>query len=161
MNTCQGCGTAIPLSRGGAARKWCSERCRKRQYDQVCIDCGTRVSGTDPGKSSGRCQPCAAVLAGAKRRVWTREAILDAIRRWATIYGQPPGASDWSPHHARVILGDDARARRWEEGDWPARQTAIAEFGTWNTAIAAAGFLPRRAGGFAENIVNRRARAAA
>ena len=56
--TCQGCGATGAEQVRGGPRKWCSEKCRKRQYDRACIDCGARTSGTDPGRHGGRCKPC-------------------------------------------------------------------------------------------------------
>lgn len=57
---CAACGKELPKSRaGGRPRKWCSERCRKSQYDRECIDCGARIDGTTPSRCGGRCMPCA------------------------------------------------------------------------------------------------------
>lgn len=58
--SCQGCGDRfLWVVKRGPVPKWCSERCRKAQYDKQCSDCGVRVSGSSPGRSSGRCTKCA------------------------------------------------------------------------------------------------------
>jgi hypothetical protein len=83
------------------------------------------------------------------------ERVLDGIRRWVDLYGEPPSAADWDPYHARR-LGDEARAARYEEGDWPHMGTAFNAFGSWNAAIEAAGFKARAPHGGAGNQWRRR-----
>jgi hypothetical protein len=65
--------------------------------------------------------------------------ILDAIRRWASLYGAPPTLTDWEPSRARR-KGQDWRAERWEEGSWPSARMVRRQFGTLGAAVAAAGF---------------------
>jgi hypothetical protein len=57
MRICQGCGRELT----GAARKWCSQRCRRDTcYGGVCTECGARTSGArGPGHAASRCFPCA------------------------------------------------------------------------------------------------------
>ena len=57
---CRGCGAPItqPLTRG-RRREWCSDKCRKRQYDRPCVDCGTPIDGTTPSRKAERCPACA------------------------------------------------------------------------------------------------------
>lgn len=43
---CGGCGTRLPPSASGRPRKWCSERCRKRQGCEACA--GVWIDGGDP-----------------------------------------------------------------------------------------------------------------
>lgn len=128
---CQGCGAPIPSSRRGTPRKWCSQRCRKRQYDRECIDCGSRVDGTTPGRAGGRCGPCATEA----RRRWTPETVIAAIQHFTEERGGiPPTASEWRWH----IVGDEK---------WPTTSTVQEMFdGSWNAAIRAAGFDPRAIG---------------
>jgi len=131
---CQGCGQ--PLVNAHGLRKWCSERCRKRQYDLVCVDCGGRVDGTTPGKTSAepRCQSCRNEYQRASA-VWTREAIVCAIQEWADRNGGiPPTCGDWGRDRAR---GDD-RVCTFAH--------VIYRWGTWNAAIRAAGFEPHASG---------------
>jgi hypothetical protein len=61
---------------------------------------------------------------------WARDVILYAIRLWARRHGRPPTANEWD--------------RAGE--DHPSRQTVQRVFGTWNTALQAAGFETRRPG---------------
>lgn len=160
---CQGCGSPFDRpSHRGREPKWCSETCRKAQYDKTCIDCGARISGTDPGKASGRCVVCSSRLTGAACTVWTREAIITAIQAWAAEYGEPPATADWFPPKARAI-NDPARAERFElaAGRWPWKSAVERQFGSWNAAIAAAGFEPRaRHGGDGNELRQRRFRKA-
>lgn len=159
MSVCQGCGTTLPPSKGPVPRKWCSDRCRKQTlYGGTCVDCGATTNGSDGRKPEPRCGTCSARRVGHANKVWTRDGILAAIRAWADEYGEPPAQTDWNPHHARRILHDDARARRFEDanGRWPTFKTPIREFGSWNAAIVAAGFAPRPCHGGGENARRQR-----
>jgi hypothetical protein len=55
--------------------------------------------------------------------------------------------ADWDPWKARNQCFDEAQARRFERaaGRWPSSTTVIARFDSWNAAIIAAGYQPRRA----------------
>jgi Homing endonuclease associated repeat len=66
-----------------------------------------------------------------EHRYWTRERVVEAIQRWAAEHGQPPTASQW------MHSGDDHPAATGIYG-------ASGVFDSWNAAIAAAGFTPRR-----------------
>lgn len=139
---CHGCGASLPSSTG-AARKWCTDRCRKRAlYSRPCIDCGVALSGNDGHSASApiRCQRCAAVANGRERKVWTRDVIVRAIQEWALEHGGVgPTGGDWN--RPRAELGER----------WPHRAAVYREFGSWPAALGAAGVVRRRA---------RRARAA-
>lgn len=158
MSACATCGTELPPPAriSGRPRKFCSERCRKRQYDLACVDCGARVSGTDPGSRNGReprCRGCRARETGAERIVWTRETVIAAIRDWNDLYGEPPAVADWRPYHTEHVLGDRARAERWRNanGRWPSSNSVRAVFGSWAAGLTAAGFTPRAPHGTTEN----------
>ena len=154
---CAGCGEPLSPSGGHRARKWCSERCRKGSYGDPCVDCGARTSyGSERARiPEPRCTECARVF----YRLWTREAIIRAIRDWAALHGEPPACADWSPYMARNAYHDEARARRYEAEHhlWPCHDTVFREFGSWNAGIAAAGFVPRADHGGAGNQLRRRA----
>ena len=131
---CQGCGTLFVAAHGN--RKWCSERCRKRQYDRVCVGCGGRVDGTSPGRAAAepRCRACRDEYRRANA-VWTREAIVCAIQEWAARNdGIPPSAGNWGQDRAR---GDNRVC---------AVNHVMNRWGTWSAAIRAAGFEPRAPG---------------
>lgn len=124
------------------------ERERKDRYANDCLDCGKRLDGSDGTKSAVRCVACANVIAGAARKVWTREKIIAAIQEWAAEHGQPPTTTNWHPGHARAIGHPELSAAYEAEPDrWPSHTQVCREFqdvGSWNAAIAAAGFTPRR-----------------
>jgi hypothetical protein len=76
-------------------------------------------------------------------RQFDADEILDAIRRWEGRYGAPPTMGDWEPWRARR-LEQHERLQRWEEGGWPTTRMVRTWFGSFNAAITAAGFSPRR-----------------
>lgn len=136
MSTCAGCDAELPPTKrsAGRQRKWCSERCRKDSYDLVCVDCGGRVSGTDPGKIANPDEPVCRDCAPAHYRVWTPEAILCAIQEWADDHaGIPPTANAWTRERIRSDLV-------------PAVSYVLQAFGSWNAAIIAAGYEPHPTG---------------
>ncbi|MGE0025680.1 MAG: homing endonuclease associated repeat-containing protein [Thermoleophilia bacterium] len=67
---------------------------------------------------------------GGRPRTWTEERVLAAIRAWADENGRPPSSSDW-------YLRAPGR---------PTHCVVKERFGSWNKAIAAAGFEPVPAG---------------
>lgn len=69
---------------------------------------------------------------GALGAIWTKEAIVFAIQRWAHEFGDPPTSKCWNG------------ARR--PPGYPSAQTVKEKFGTWNNGIRAAGFQPRPRG---------------
>jgi DNA-binding CsgD family transcriptional regulator len=109
-------------------------RLRKRKYDLVCVDCGSRVGGTSPGKMANRDEPVCVSCAAEHYAVWTREAIILAIQEWADDHGGiPPSATEWECAHA---LGQPV----------PVSAHVIGRFGSWNTAIKATGYEPHPCG---------------
>lgn len=119
------------------------DRQRRLSYGRDCLNCGARTDG-----SSGRAKAplyCSACAPDAYR-VWTREAIIEAIRTYAARYGRPPAASDFNPAQA-ITLGHPERAQRFTtDGDYPSTTSVVYVFGYWSAAIAAAGFKPRSVG---------------
>ena len=77
-----------------------------------------------------------------RSRVLSPEDILEAIRDWHRLYGEPPALADWAPARARR-LGHEWRAQRYLAGDWPHLSTVLRRFGTLGAAVEAAG-LDRR-----------------
>lgn len=133
-------------SRAQARRDRHIERSRR-----PCVDCGTLIEGTH--LDAQRCPPCAA----QERTVWTPEAVVCAIQEWADIHGEPPAAPDWNPWSARHEIHDEARAQRFEDDAcWPHQTSVVRAWGTWNKAIAAAGFTPRTPNGGGDNALRRR-----
>jgi len=79
------------------------------------------------------------------RGEWTGEQILEAIRRWNELYGEPPTMADWDPYRARV-RGEIWRIERYDAGDWPSTKSVRNHFGRLSIAVASAGLVPRRQG---------------
>jgi hypothetical protein len=83
-----------------------------------------------------------------RRRVtrWTRELIIEKIREWEARYGEPPCSADWNPSLARW-RAQDWRVERYRDGVWPSTNAAKRPFdGSFDAAVRAAGFEPRRPG---------------
>lgn len=76
---------------------------------------------------------------------WTREAIVDAIHRWAAGRGEPPAYQEWSPAMARRRGREDV-AEAFYEGEWPPAAVVARRFGSWAEAIEASGFAARAPG---------------
>src|SRR5918911_1016118 len=89
--------------------------------------------------------------AKARRVVWDRDSIIEAIREWVATYGEPPRAADWNPSSAKwsgqLWRVERYRAGRADGSPWPALNTAKRPFGgSLNAAIRAAGFEPAKPG---------------
>lgn len=84
-----------------------------------------------------------------RRDRYTHDEIIAAVLRWADAHdGEPPRQTDWNPamlrKYARRMavkaVGHLARIAEYDSGDWPSEQTVRKYFGSWNAALAAAGF---------------------
>lgn len=118
-------------------------RARKFRYGRPCLDCGLITDGSNGAeKAPLRCARCHT----AARKVWTPEAIIMAIQTFAHRYGTHPGAEDWNTSQLRTRGMQDAIERFYRDGDYPHSTSVQEAFGSWNAAIAAAGFAPRRVG---------------
>lgn len=102
--------------------------------------CGALLDGSSGANSSTVCRICAA----EDRTIWPREAIVAAIREWVARYGQTPAAYEWDPaiYKAKGGMNPEVR-RRYRQHNWPATNTVINHFGSWNAGMEAAGFVPR------------------
>ena len=126
---------------------WC-ETCKESSmpnYRGECSWCGSQIVDPPTSLPVPRPQPEAAetgvvtisqpVAAPTEEvavaRQWTRELIIDAIRRWALEHGEPPKATDW---------------QRGANEERPGYATVIKFCGTWPDAMPAAGFEPRTTG---------------
>jgi transcriptional regulator with XRE-family HTH domain len=110
-------------------------RRRLERYRGRCRGCGAPTSGSGgPGRAPEWCRRCA----GERRRSWTEQRILAAIKEWAAETGAPPRVRDWSPAHAPER---HARAQRFtsEPGRWPSASVVSARFGSFRAAIEHAG----------------------
>lgn len=134
-----------------AERQRARARTLKETYRGTCENCGQPTTGCDgPGSARRLCHHCAPrdPERVAKQTKWPRALILERIREWADLHGEPPASLDWNPWKARQ-MHDEPRARRFEDagGYWPNFTTVVERFGTWNTAITAAGFEARQPNG--------------
>ena len=115
-----------------AERQRTSARQRKIKYRGRCVDCGASTSYSGQGsQGSERCQRCRKRMEHDQRR-WTRQAVIEAIHRFAAEHGRPPKTSDWN-HRDRgdyPCVNAIARYGGWRE----------APFNTFRDAIEAAGF---------------------
>lgn len=115
---------------------------RRRKYGGTCLDCGVPTDGSRGAEAaSKRCDEC------AKRhrhdtRTWTPQTVVDAIRAWASKYGEPPSAAEWTPG----MRGFDAERYYSDAPVIPPASVVQAECGSWNAAIRLAGFTPRPPG---------------
>jgi hypothetical protein len=114
------------------------QRQRRQRYQGACVECGRPTSGSNgPRRAPKRCRSCA----GGRRRNWSEQRVLEAIRDWADLTGAPPTLADWSPAHARA--GHEGSALyRSEPGRWPSASTVSARFGSVRAAVEAAGLAP-------------------
>jgi hypothetical protein len=80
-----------------------------------------------------------------RRHCESPDEILEAIRRWADRYGEPPAGTDWEPSRAQR-LGHTWRVARYYADDWPSTHAVRRHFGTIALAVEAAGLQPRRQG---------------
>jgi hypothetical protein len=83
-----------------------------------------------PGESR-RTAPAAVVRSEPTAAVrWSHEAILAALQAWAQAWGRSPSLEQW----------------RRASAAHPSAATVRRLFGSWNAAVEAAGFAPRRPG---------------
>ena len=87
-----------------------------------------------------------------RRDLYTHDEIIAAILRWADAHdGEPPTQGAWNPvlcrARARVMavkaVGHLQRIAEYDSGDFPSEATVRKYFGSWNAALAAAGFAGR------------------
>lgn len=118
-------------------------RRRKDSYRKPCPECGALMDSGYKSKSPPRCRACH----NKAQFIWTEEAIIAAIQRFASRYGSPPSASDFNPAMAQAIGQKDHAERFYRDGDYPCARSVAVRFGSWSAGIAAAGFAPRPQGG--------------
>jgi hypothetical protein len=119
-------------------------RARRERYRQPCPMCGELKDGSwgNSPRAPTHCAKCAPIAA----TIWTRESILDAIKDFNDQYGRPPGAQHWNPAYCRTRGWNHISDQFYVDGCWPAASTVQERFGTWNAAIALAGFTTLESG---------------
>jgi hypothetical protein len=77
---------------------------------------------------------------------WTRERIVEALHDWTRLVGSPPRSYEWAPASARVLGRESPLSRLWATSHprWPSTATVVRRFGSWNSALSAAGLPLRR-----------------
>jgi hypothetical protein len=148
-------------SKTGTVHSWLADpdlskqRARREGYRGTCVDCGKPTDGSNgAAKAPTRCSACTSTHNGR----WGKTGVVEAIQRFADRYGRPPSATDFNPHHA-LKLGHSWRAERfYADADYPYTANVLYQFGTWNTAVEAAGFATRRVGEY-NRMPGRRGRA--
>jgi DNA-binding CsgD family transcriptional regulator len=107
------------------------ERARRERYRGRCRGCGRPTRGSDgPGRAPEWCPACAPL----RRRRWSDERLLEAIRDWTRLTGAPPTLYDWSPPHAPA--GHKGAARYLaERGRWPNASSVARRFGSLRAAV--------------------------
>jgi Homing endonuclease associated repeat len=137
------------------------ERERKQRYLRPCERCGAWCNTSGQLRERYLCWRCApGFYARMHGRKWPRELLVERIQEWNALHGSPPAQTDWNPYQATMQLYDLPRARRFldADGHWPWFSVVVREFGSWSKAMQAAGFTPRRPGGYPENQQHRRNR---
>lgn len=110
-------------------------RARKDSYAGECVDCGAPTSGSNGSRAAAnRCDLCSHALQHLNRR-WTRDAVIDAIRRYHRAHGRPPRSEDWI--RADQVHNYPPRSAVYRGGQ---RRGKHQPFQTWADAIEAAGF---------------------
>ncbi len=146
----------VMMSRTAYERHKAASREAKRRRTGRCRVCGgpTRYNGKHGKGASEVCHSCNARAQAAANIVWTRERIVAALHDAHQALGRPPGMVDFNPNLARA-KGNLVRAElsermiaagRWpwsSAGRWPWSSAIYLRFGSYNAAMAAAGFAPR------------------
>ena len=114
------------------------QRRRRDAYRGTCRSCGRPTSGAQGrARAPSYCARCAR----ARRRRWSDEEVLAAIRDWHAVTGAPPAVADWSPAHAPPgHVG--ARRYRAEPGRRPSAALVARRFGSFPAAVRRAGLDP-------------------
>jgi predicted transcriptional regulator len=123
------------------------QKVRRLRYSQPCVDCGKATGGSGGFAAPAlRCAPCQRRWQ-RENAIWTRETVITAIQAWADEHGGvPPVAADWNPAIARRLGKPEKADKFYEDDAWPTVESVQKVFGSWNQAIRAAGFAPRRPG---------------
>lgn len=126
-----------PVARGCTARQigqliGLSESTVRNWWAGATCPCGRYIDRSNP--RTRRCFDCRKAFEHAGR-VWTREAIIDAIRRFAALHGRPPVSSEWI--NADPVNGYPPRSAVYRTRS---RSGKHQPFAAWADAIEAAGF---------------------
>jgi len=107
------------------------QKTRRERYRGTCVDCGAKTDGSSGYNAPKRCDACTR----HHTKIWTQEAVIGAIQKWARLHGKPPASREW--------MHSDT------DGSYPAATSVYgpqAAFPKWADAIEAAGFHRPKAG---------------
>lgn len=108
-------------------------RTRKDSYRGVCEDCGAPTDGSyGPNNRPAVCDACSHARQKADKR-WTRDAVIDAVRRFAAQHGRPPRSEEW-------IRADQKNGYPPRSAVYRAKRHSSSPFAKWADAIEEAGF---------------------
>ena len=86
------------------------------------------------------------------RTKWSKDEIIRAVHEFVEEFSRPPHVNDWSPdrckwqeNHGPAVVLERTRIRSLR--DWPSATAVKKHFGSWNIAIAEAGYEPHKRGG--------------
>ena len=126
-----------------AARTWRAERFEAGDWPTVAI-VRRQFGNMSKALFAADARPRRGPTRG-RSHLLSDDEILDAIREWHRLYGEPPATSDWAPARARSG-GQLWRLDRYYAGNWPSTNTVIRRFGTFTEAVRRAGLEPRPRG---------------
>lgn len=101
---------------------------RRANYQGVCASCGaiTRSNGTS--RPSEFCADCGR----HSQKKWTREAVIAAIQRFASVHGRPPTSDEWI--NGDPVNGYPPRSAVYRSST----KNSSAPFQTWREAVETA-----------------------
>jgi hypothetical protein len=72
---------------------------------------------------------------------WNRRRIVAALRDWTELVGTPPRSYEWAPASAAARARRTPASALWaaRHPRWPSTSTVVRHFGSWNSALTAAG----------------------
>jgi len=118
------------------------QRRRRERYRGTCRACGRPTSGAQGrGKAPAYCAYCSR----RRRRTWSDEDVLAAVRDWHALTGAVPTVLNWSPAHAPAGHAG-AKLYRSEPGRWPSAALVARRLGSFPAAVRGAGLEPRPPG---------------
>lgn len=124
---------------------------RRARYRGTCRVCGAKTDGSN-GRANAPNLCARHSNEVVHPKVWTREAIIDAIRRFAAEHGRPPTAIDWR-------RADKERGYPQRTNVYGSKYGKPCSFALWADAIEAAGFPRPRSGHYQFESRERRAAA--
>lgn len=123
-------------------------RARKDSYGAPCPRCGKQMSGSNGlSRAPMLCKDCTPAAA----KTWTRERIIESFQEFYRSFGRAPTSTDVIGRAAsQRSRFSDSRIHEIDEQrgfHLPVPWAVAREFGSWPSAVRAAGFTPSSTGG--------------